>query len=96
MTEENHEVRELRFRVKQLGRQNGHQGETIHRLRAELAEVRELHSRIERGQLRALELLLTAERAHSARLVKRYNIVFANNLELREKLAATENATAQS
>jgi predicted RNase H-like nuclease (RuvC/YqgF family) len=50
-----HEIRELRFKIKQLSRQNGQQGDTIHRLRAELAEVRELNSKIERGELRRLE-----------------------------------------
>jgi hypothetical protein len=50
-----HEVRELRFKVKQLARQNGKQGQTIHQLRADLAEVRELGSKIERGELRRLQ-----------------------------------------
>lgn len=50
-----HEVRELRFKVKQLSKQNGSQGRTIHQLRADLAEVRELGSKIERGELRRLQ-----------------------------------------
>jgi len=54
-SEMSHEVRELRFRIKMLGRQNGQQGDTIHRLRAELAEVRELNSKVERGLVKSLE-----------------------------------------
>jgi predicted RNase H-like nuclease (RuvC/YqgF family) len=37
---ESHEVRELRWKVKQLGRQLGKAGDTIHTLRAELAQAR--------------------------------------------------------
>jgi predicted RNase H-like nuclease (RuvC/YqgF family) len=48
-------VRELRFKVRQLSKTCGKQGQTIHSLRAELAEVRELNSKIDRGDLRRLE-----------------------------------------
>jgi len=78
---------ELKWKYKTLSKQAGRQGETIHLLRAELTEIRGLHSRIERRQLRELERLLTAERRRNARLIQRYNIVYANNVELREKLA---------
>ena len=50
-----HELRELRFRLKQANRVMGSTGERIHQLRAELAEVRELNSKIDRGDLRRLE-----------------------------------------
>lgn len=60
MTDENSEVRELRWRIRQLGKQNGRQGETIHRLRAELAEMREMNGRIQRGELRDLDRAVAA------------------------------------
>ena len=78
-----HEVRELRFKVKQLSKCCGKQGETIHLLRAELAEVRELNSKLERGELRRLE------RRAEALYVQLGNEMQAN-AALREKLTATE------
>lgn len=48
-------IREKEYRVKQAHKHIGKQGDTIHLLRAELAEVRELHSRIERGELRYMD-----------------------------------------
>jgi cell division protein FtsB len=47
--------RELRYHNAQLRRTCGKQGHTIHALRAELAEVRELNSKVERGDLRRYE-----------------------------------------
>lgn len=55
MSESTQEVRELRWRIKQLNKQVGSQGDTIHRLRGELAEVRQLNSKIERGEIRYLQ-----------------------------------------
>jgi hypothetical protein len=55
MTEDNHEIRELRHRLKLANRTMGKQGRTIRSLRGELALVREEHSKIERGDLRRLE-----------------------------------------
>lgn len=81
MNEDTHEVRELRRRVKELGRQNGRQGETIHRLRADLAEVRGLNSRIDRGELRSYERMMPDM---IDTLTRRTEII----AELREKLAA--------
>jgi hypothetical protein len=49
------EVRHLRFKLKRANKTMGAQGETIYRLRGELALVREEHSKIERGDLRSLE-----------------------------------------
>lgn len=50
-----HEIRELRFKLRTLAKQNGRQGETIHRLRCELAEVREIMGRVDRGEVRDLD-----------------------------------------
>ena len=47
--------RELKFKNKQLRKTAGQQGQTIYRLRAELAEVRATHSKLDRGELRRLE-----------------------------------------
>lgn len=49
------QVREKQYRLTQAHKHIGKQGDTIHLLRAELAEVRELHSRIERGELRYMD-----------------------------------------
>lgn len=54
---DDHEVRELRFRLKQAHATMGRQGQTIHALRGELAEVREKHDKIDRGELQRLETL---------------------------------------
>ncbi len=62
-----HDLRELKFRLKQANRALGSTGERIHRLRAELAEVRELNSKIDRGELRRLQresVEWAEERAH--------------------------------
>lgn len=51
----NAEIRRLRYLLRQSNRNAGRMGDTIHRLRAELAEVRMLNSKLERGELRMLE-----------------------------------------
>lgn len=48
-------ARELRYKNRQLRKTCGKQGQTIHNLRAELAEVRALNSKLQRGELRRLE-----------------------------------------
>lgn len=53
--EDTHEVRKLKRQIQQQNKTVGTQGDTIYRLRAELAEVRSLNSKIERGDLRRLE-----------------------------------------
>lgn len=61
------ELRELRFRLKQANKALGSTGERIHLLRAELAEVRALNSKVDRGDLRRLErqsIEWNQERAH--------------------------------
>jgi septal ring factor EnvC (AmiA/AmiB activator) len=50
-----HDLREAQYRLKQAHKTIGKQGRTIHTLRSELAEVRELHHKIERGVMRQLE-----------------------------------------
>lgn len=55
MTQESHEVRELKFRNRQLRQQCGSQASTIYRLRCEVAEARELISKADRGAIRRLE-----------------------------------------
>lgn len=55
MADDDHELRLARFKLKQANRTMGRQGETIHQLRGELAEIRELNSKVERGQIRSLE-----------------------------------------
>lgn len=49
------DVRKLRWQLKQAHATLGKQGDTIHQLRSELAEVRSLNSKLERGELRRLE-----------------------------------------
>ena len=55
MTEDNHEMRELKRRLKIANKIMGKMGRTIRDLRGELALTREEHSKIDRGNLRRLE-----------------------------------------
>jgi len=55
MTEYTDQERRLKYQLKRANVTMGQQGQTIHTLRAELAEVRALNSKIERGELRRLE-----------------------------------------
>jgi hypothetical protein len=48
-----HEVRDLQYRLKQAHKQVGKQGETIHRLRCEIAELLLLTDPKERAMMRA-------------------------------------------
>jgi FtsZ-binding cell division protein ZapB len=77
--QDDHEVRELRWRVKQLSQQCGRQGETIHLLRCELAEAREITGKVARGEVRNLERQV--ENLHRENL-RRAELI----AELREKL----------
>jgi uncharacterized coiled-coil protein SlyX len=52
---DDHEVRELRRRLKRANTTMGRQGRTIADLRGQLARVREDHSKLDRGELRRLE-----------------------------------------
>jgi uncharacterized coiled-coil protein SlyX len=56
-------IRELHYRLKQAHRNIGKQGQTIHQLRAELAEVRSLNSRLERGELRHCDAVIAGQNA---------------------------------
>jgi uncharacterized coiled-coil protein SlyX len=69
------DIRRLRYLLKQTNKTVGKQGETIHRLRAEIAEVRQLNSRLDRGDLRymdnrvhGLEILLASAREEISQL----------------------------
>jgi len=55
LTELHDQNRRLRYQLKQANRNVGKQGATIHQLRADIAEVRQLNSRAERGEIRALD-----------------------------------------
>lgn len=82
-----HELRELKFRLKQANRIIGTTGGRIYQLRAELAEVRLLNSKIDRGELRRLE----RQSVEWAEERARYQIILADArkriAELEEKLA---------
>lgn len=52
---DDHEVRELRRRLRIANKTMGRQGQTIANLRGELARIREENSKIERGELRRLQ-----------------------------------------
>lgn len=88
-------VRKLRWQIKQMSRQLGRQGDTIHRLRCELAEVRELNGRVERGELRGYE----RDVARMDRIIRSLEAdvvaLHADNGELRARLrelVATDRA----
>lgn len=80
--EQSHEVRKLRYQLTQANRAMGKQGQTIHLLRAEVAEVRELNSKIARGHLRILERQVVEMAAEIATLT--------------EKLVAAQNSAEPS
>jgi uncharacterized protein YaaN involved in tellurite resistance len=81
-----HDVRKLKHDLKVANKIMGKQGETIHRLRAELAEVRALHSKIERGDLRRLE----REAQDDARIVADFLKI---NQDLNKRIKELENPT---
>ncbi|MGB5794434.1 MAG: hypothetical protein WBH51_01430 [Mycolicibacter algericus] len=58
MTGDDHEVRKLRWTVKQLGRQLGKAGATIYAQRCQIEELRALVDKSRRGDLRRLERLV--------------------------------------
>jgi hypothetical protein len=55
ISEDTHELRDLRWRNRQLGKQLGKAGAKIHELRCQLAEVREINGKIGRNHVRDLE-----------------------------------------
>lgn len=61
LIDDNHELRDLRWRNKQLGKQLGKAGAKIHDLRCELAEVREINGKIGRNHVRGLERQVEAD-----------------------------------
>lgn len=83
MSTENHELRHLKHQLKRVNKTMGTQGQTIHLLRAELAEVRTLHSKIERGDLRRLERQVPELVGHNQQLLSQVT-------ELTERLREAE------
>jgi predicted RNase H-like nuclease (RuvC/YqgF family) len=86
--EEDHELRELRYRNRLLARTSGRQGQAIYALRCQLAEVRALHSKIDRGDLRAYERRLIVQADTILKLEERLAETQAAIKALEEKLAA--------
>lgn len=91
--QENDEIRQLRYQLKRANATMGKQGQTIHNLRAELAETRELHSKIERGDLRRLERregeyheTIDKLREELHEVAVKFSEELAENKKLREKL----------
>lgn len=82
-----HELREVKFRLKQANKALGATGGHIHQLRAELAEVRELNSKVDRGDLRRLERQSAEWAEERARLVEDGVNARRRIAELEEKLA---------
>lgn len=64
------ELRHTKFRLRQAHKTIGKQGDTIHRLRADVAEVRELNSKLDRGELRRAERQVTDLEAEVEQLRK--------------------------
>jgi predicted RNase H-like nuclease (RuvC/YqgF family) len=103
---ENHEIRKLRWQNRQLGKQLGKAGATIHQLRGELAEVREINGKIARGEVRDLERSVVTLITENARLDRVVANAHGEVRRLREKIdsfqayssspsvAETETATA--
>lgn len=83
------ELRTLRWKFRQLCQQAGRQGDTIHRLRAELAEVRALNSKIDRGSLYRLERRVIDQ----AEIIRRLT---DETTRLYEKLAAHDQGEVAS
>lgn len=84
------EVRTLRWRNKQLGKQLGKAGQKIHELRCQLAEVREINGKIGRGLLRDLERQAENDRETIVELRILLERADERNAELRDKLQASE------
>lgn len=94
MSEDTHEVRELKYRLSHANRVMGRQGRTIAGLRGELARTREDHTKIERGELRRLERFEEMALEQFAHDKDRLDNSHEEIKRLREKLAACEGATA--
>lgn len=85
-----HELRELRFKLKQANKSLGATGERTHLLRAELAEVRMLNSKVDRGDLRRLERQSIEWKQEIARLTEEGITARKRIKELEEKLSDNE------
>lgn len=82
MANDTHEVRDLKYKIKQLGKQCGKQGQTIHHLRGEVAALRRLVN-ISPGDLERIMAGNAGMRAESKSLR-------AENEKLRRELAKTK------
>lgn len=87
-----HELRQLRWQNKAMNKQCGKQGETIHLLRAELAEVREINGKIARDYVRELERQARADATRIYELQARNQRLAEQWVEMRDKLDAAEGA----
>lgn len=88
--DENREMRTLRWRNKQLGKQLGKAGQRIHELRCALAECREINGKIARGDLRDLQRDVESKSEIIISLRKDNVRLYERVAELSEKLRATE------
>lgn len=82
-----HELREIKFRLKQANKALGQTGGRIHQLRAELAEVRALNSKVDRGELRRLQNAEVQWRAQFDRMTEESVNDRKRIRELEERLA---------
>jgi hypothetical protein len=89
MTDEDHETRELRFRLKQANKVMGSQGQRIYELSGQLAELREITGKIARGEVRETERELRNALADNERLRK-------ENQKLRDDARETASAPTNS
>ena len=85
-----HEVRELRRRLKQANAVMGRQGRTIYDLHCQLAELREIHGKIERDEVRRLEREVNKLVDQTALDHERLERAQEEIQRLRDKLAAVE------
>jgi chromosome segregation ATPase len=85
MAEEDHEVRELRFRLKQANKVMGRQGDTIYQLRGQLAELREITGKLQRGDVRNTERELGRALEDNERLREKNEQLLAELGQLRNE-----------
>lgn len=92
MSNNTHEVRDLKRRLAIANKTMGRQGATIANLRGELARIREENSKIDRGELRRLEKFAESSVEQIASLLERLAAAREENKRLREKLDGAEAA----
>jgi len=84
------EIRELRWQNRQLRKMCGKQGQTIYLLRAELAEVRELNSKLERGELRRQERVIEEQAETIIRLKRKLSALTLSRVLADHAATATQ------